>query len=83
MTCNQSLSDPNDKVLSMGSDFNSQTVLMKIDAGGKLTTQLHDKRDDFSFDIVHFPCSSIRISPAYSVFIPQLIRYARACSVYD
>jgi hypothetical protein len=28
---------------------------INIDAGGKLTTQLYDKRDDFSFTIVNFP----------------------------
>jgi hypothetical protein len=30
-------------------------VLLNIDAGGKLTTQLYDKRDYFSFTIVNFP----------------------------
>jgi hypothetical protein len=30
-------------------------ILLNIDAGGKLTTQLYDKRDDFSFTIVNFP----------------------------
>jgi hypothetical protein len=37
-----------------------------VDAGGKLTTQLYDKRDDFSFTIVNFPytCSNIPLSPA-------------------
>jgi hypothetical protein len=60
-------------------------VLLNIDAGGKLTTQLYDKRDDFNFVIVNFPdtCSNIPLSPAYGVYISQLIRYARACSTYD
>jgi hypothetical protein len=30
-------------------------VLLNIDAGGKLTPQLHDKRDDFSVTIVNVP----------------------------
>jgi hypothetical protein len=36
-------------------------VLFNIDAGGKLTTQFYDKRDDFNFAIVNFPytCSNI------------------------
>jgi hypothetical protein len=44
--------------------------------------QLYDKRDDFNFSIVNFPylCSNIPASPAYGVYISQLIRYARACS---
>jgi hypothetical protein len=53
---------------------------------GKLTTQLYNKRDDFNFAIVNFPytCSNIPLSPSYgSVYIFQLIRYARTCSTYD
>jgi hypothetical protein len=51
----------------------------------RLTTQLCDKRDDFNFAIVNFPytCSNIPLSPAYGVYISQLIRYARACYAYD
>jgi hypothetical protein len=59
-------------------------VLLNIDADGKLTTQLYDKRDDFSFTIVIFTlCSNIPLSPAYGVYISQLIRYTMACSTYD
>jgi hypothetical protein len=37
------------------------------------------------FFIVNFPyfCSNIPDSPAYGVYISQLIRYARACSTYN
>ena len=47
-------------------------------------TKLYDKRDDFNFPIVNFPFldSNIPSSPAYGVFISQLIRYARACTNY-
>jgi hypothetical protein len=62
-------------------------VLLNIDAGGKLTTQLYDNRGDFSFTIVNFLyiCSNIPLPPACGVYIyiSQLIRYARACSTYD
>jgi hypothetical protein len=39
----------------------------------------------FNFSIVNIPnlCSNIQASPAYGVYISQLIRYARACSTYD
>ena len=42
----------------------------------------YDKRDDFNFKIINFPnmCSNIPASPAYGVYISQLIRYARASS---
>ena len=56
-----------------------------IDSGGKLSTRLYDKRDDFDFHIVNFPFLSCNIpsGPSYGVYISQLIRYARCCSHYD
>ena len=56
-----------------------------IDSGGKLSTRLYDKRDDFDFHIVSFPylSSNIPSGPSYGVYISQLIRYARCCSHYD
>ena len=56
-----------------------------IDSGGKLSTRLYDKRDDFDFHIVNFPFLSRNIpsGPSYGVYISQLIRYARCCSHYD
>ena len=42
-----------------------------IDSGGKLSTRLYDKRDEFDF---HTP---------YGVYISQLIRFARCSSHYD
>ena len=57
---------------------------ISIDQSGHLYTKLYDKRDDFNFPIVNFPFmdSNIPSSPAYGVYISQLIRYARACSDY-
>ena len=45
----------------------------------------YDKCDDFNFHITNFPFLSCNIisSPAYGVFISQLIRYARTCSSYE
>jgi hypothetical protein len=44
----------------------------------------YDKRDYFNFSIVNFPypCSNSHASPAYGLYILQLIRYASACSTY-
>ena len=52
-----------------------------IDSGGKLSTRLYDKCNDFDFHIVNFPflSSNIPSSPSYGVYISQLIRYARCC----
>ena len=46
----------------------------------------YDKRDDFNFVIIKFPhLDSIYIptAPANGVYISQLVRYARACSLYS
>ena len=50
-----------------------------------LHTKLYDKRDDFNFTIVNFPFldSNIPASPAYGVYVSQLIRFARACKSYE
>ena len=47
---------------------------------GTLSTKLYDNRDDFDFRIVNFPyiCGNIPESPAYGIYISQLIRYTRA-----
>ena len=60
-------------------------ILLSVDTDRKLTTKLYDKRDDFDFSIVNFPhlSSNIPQSPAYGVYISQMIRYARACSTYE
>ena len=59
-------------------------LLLNVDANKILHTKLYDKRDDFNFPIVNFPFldSNIPASPAYGVFISQLIRYSRASSEY-
>ena len=60
-------------------------IYLEFDNKGKLCTRLYDKRDDFVFPITNFPVlsSNIPASPAYGVYVSQLIRYARACSTYQ
>ena len=60
-------------------------LLLSIGRDGQLHTNIDDKRDDFNFDIRNFPFLTCYIpsSPAYGVFISQLIRYARICSSYE
>ena len=47
-----------------------------------VSTKIYDKRDDFNFDIVHFPFldGDVPQRPSYGVYISQLIRFARASS---
>ena len=46
---------------------------------------IFNSKDDFNFKRMNFPnmCSNIPASPAYGVYISQLIRYARASSNYS
>jgi hypothetical protein len=57
---------------------------LEFDDIGQVSTKIYDKRDDFNCKIINFPnmCSNIPASPAYGVYISQLIRYARASSNY-
>ena len=59
-------------------------LLLSIGRDGQLHISIYDKRDDFSLHITNFPflSSNIPTSPAYGVFISQLIRYAWARSRY-
>ncbi|KAK3108765.1 hypothetical protein FSP39_015175 [Pinctada imbricata] len=59
-------------------------IMLSYDTDGPMNTSLYDKRDDFNFSITNFPflSSNIPSSPAYGVFISQLIRYARASTKY-
>ena len=60
-------------------------LLLSIGRDGQLHTSIYDKRDDLDFHIANFPLlsSNIQSSPAYGLFISQLIRYALACSSYE
>jgi hypothetical protein len=60
-------------------------VYLEFNDSGHLSIKIDDKRDDFNFIIINFPnmYSNIPASPAYGVYISQLIRYARASSNYS
>jgi hypothetical protein len=55
-------------------------LYLEFDDSGQLSTNIYDKRDDLNFPNM---CSNIPASPAYGVYISQLIRYARASSNYS
>ena len=46
---------------------------------------IYDKRDKFNFPIVNFPnlSGNIPTSHSYSVFLSQLVRYARGCLYFE
>jgi hypothetical protein len=51
-------------------------LYLEFDDSGQLSTRIYDKLDNFNFKIINFPnmCSNIPASPAYGVYISQLIR---------
>ena len=59
-------------------------LYLEFDDSGQISTKMYDKRDDFNFKIINFPnmCSNVPASPAYGVYISQLIHYARVSSNY-
>ena len=50
-----------------------------------VSSKIYDKQEDFNFEIVNFPFldGDVSRSPSYSVYIFQLIRFARVCSNVD
>ena len=50
-----------------------------------VSSKIHDKRDDFNFEIVNFLFLDgvVPRSPSFGAYISQLIRFARACSNVD
>jgi len=67
---------------------NSATYLdldFEHDINGTLTIKLHDKHNDFNFRIVNYPFldSNTPSSPAYGVYMSQLILYSRTCNSYQ
>ena len=57
-------------------------ILIKND---KFSFCIYDKRDKFNFPIVNFPnlSGNIPTSHSYSVFLSQLVRYARGCLYFE
>ena len=54
-------------------------------SNGTVSTKIADKRDDFDFDTVNFPFldGDVPRRTSYGVYIPQLIRFARASSTLN
>ena len=51
----------------------------------KIRTKIYDKRDDFNFPIINFPFldGDVPQAPSYGVYISQLVRFARVCTLAD
>ena len=51
-------------------------------SNGFVWSKIYNIRDDFDFDIAHFPFlgGGVPRRPSYGVYISKLIRFARVCS---
>jgi hypothetical protein len=67
------------ETIDIASSASFLDLYLEFDDSGKISTKIYDKRDDFNIKIINFPnmYSNIPASPAYGVYISQLIRYAR------
>jgi hypothetical protein len=50
-------------------------IYFEFHDSGQFSTKIYDKQDDLNFKIINFPnmCSNIPGSPAYGVYILQLL----------
>ena len=64
-------------------DTHNSWNVSDIQKPDSLITKYHKIEFNFHITSVTFLCSNIPSSPAYGVFISQLIRYTRACSSYE
>jgi len=58
------------------------TKIVHGDRSAPFHISVYDKREDLDFRIVNFPFmdSNIPATPAYGVYVSQLVRYARICT---
>ena len=56
---------------------------VSIDDYGYFNSKLFDKRHDFKFKVINFPCltySNIPTMPSYGIYLSQLLRVCRICT---
>jgi hypothetical protein len=73
-----------EKINPTNASANVLDIDIRIDANN-FHCKLFDKRQQFDFQIVSFPCthSNVPVTMCYSIFSAQLIRIMRICNVYD
>jgi hypothetical protein len=78
------------KELTLNKDYITSDMCQFLDLDiplfqGKYKIRVYDKREDFSFPIVNFPCEGYLspISPAYGVYFFSLVRFALKCDNFS
>ena len=76
---------PTELQLNKANSFDTGLDLNLSTKNGIVSSKIYDKRDEFNFEIVHFPShdGDVPRSPSYGVYIFQLIHFARVCSIVD
>ena len=78
---------PSELQLNKGNVSDAKALFLDLSiSDGFIKTKIHDKRDDFDFNIVNFPFldGDVPRLASYGVYISQLIRFARvSCHVDD
>ena len=79
---------PNELQLNKASKSDTSASFLDLDlsiSNGIISTKIYDKRDDFNFPIVNYPFldGDVPRATSYGVYISQLIRFARACSLVE
>ena len=77
---------PPELTLSRTDKDGTQADYLDLNIGisdGFFTSKLFDKRNDFNFKVINYPCikfSNIPVQPAYGIYLSQLLRICRICS---
>ena len=79
---------PTELQLNKATSSDTEAPLLDLNlsiTNGIVSSKIYDKWDDFNFEIVNFPFCDGHAprSLSYSVYISQLIRFARVCSNVD
>ena len=82
----QSTIYPNELVLSCTDNLGLQANYLDLNLSMEnqfFNSKLYDKRDDFDFEVINFPCmkySNIPSKPSNGIYLSQLIRVCRICT---
>ena len=76
---------PTELQLNKANSSDTEAPFLYLDlsiTNDRVSTKIHDKRDDFNFEIVNFSFldGDVPRYPSYGVYISQLILFARVCS---
>ena len=81
---------PSELILSCTDNLNVQADYLDLNLSIEnefFSSKLFDKRDNFSFKVINFPCmkySNIPSEPSYGIYLSQILRICRNCTnVHD